>query len=55
MKEDAKSLRMLQDGLNVTCVKFCNPVSRFEDLIKKQKNFKSKKKNFFVNLVAQNC
>ena len=35
MREDAKSLGKLQDGLNTPCVKFGNPAPKFEGLIKK--------------------
>ena len=35
MREDAKSLGILQDGLHMPCVKFGNPAPRFEGLTKK--------------------
>ena len=36
MREDAKSLGKLQDGLNTTCVNFGKPAAKFVGLIKKK-------------------
>ena len=53
MREDAECLGMLQDGLNMPCKKFYNPVPKFEGIHEKKNlqinNLKRKSCQFAVS------
>ena len=55
MREDAECLGMLQDGLNMPCKKFYNPVPKFEGIHEKKTYKLIISEENLVNLLSPKC